>query len=173
MNLAPGVEADALFSTEDPPVYRYSLTRDWDREKPVTLWVMLNPSTATHLEDDPTIRRCQGFSRAWGQGGIIVANIFALRSTDPKALYDHPDPIGPGNDEVIELLARNPRVESVVAAWGAHGDLDGRGQAVARLLARVAGVVHALSTTKSGQPGHPLYLGAETRPIVYAQGDLL
>ncbi len=52
------------------------------------VWVMLNPSTADHVHDDPTIRRCMGFARAWGYGGIAVVNLYAWRATDPG--FDYP-----------------------------------------------------------------------------------
>ena len=51
--------------------YRYSLWRQWD-EGPSVLWIMLNPSTADVYVDDPTIRRCVGFAKAWGCSRIEV-----------------------------------------------------------------------------------------------------
>lgn len=38
--------------------YRYSLWRVWDKTKPTFTSIGLNPSTADHIEDDPTITRC-------------------------------------------------------------------------------------------------------------------
>ena len=63
--------------------YRYALWRRWS-EAPAVLFVMLNPSTADESQDDATIRRCIAFAQQWGHGGIIVANLFALRSPYPR-----------------------------------------------------------------------------------------
>ena len=154
----------------DCGTYRYTLSRIWEPGLGNCLFVMLNPSTADALADDPTIRRCVGFARAWGYGSLSVVNLFALRATDPKALYRHADPVGPDNDAVIAAAARVADV--VVAAWGAHGTHRDRGDAVARLIAEVAGrAVHRLSLTGDGQPGHPLYLKADLRPVLYSLSD--
>src|SRR5262249_14212908 len=86
--------------------YRYSLTRRWgDAAEPRALFVMLNPSTADAEQDDPTIRRCIGFAKAWGMGSLEVVNLYALRATDPAALLSAPDPIGPKNDTMITSAA--------------------------------------------------------------------
>lgn len=66
--------------------YRYSLRRRWADGGPPACWIMLNPSTADAEKDAPTIRRCIGFSKAWGHNALVVVNLFALRSTDPTAL---------------------------------------------------------------------------------------
>lgn len=143
--------------------YRYRLERQWDGDKPKVAFLMLNPSTADAIQDDPTIRRCIGFAKSWGFGGVIVGNLFALRSTDPKALYNHPDPIGPDNDQHILAIAKSSR--KIVCAWGAHGSLHNRGREVAERLEFFDLV--PLKVTADGQPGHPLYLAADIQPRSY------
>jgi hypothetical protein len=141
--------------------YRYLLTRTWDAALPVLVFCMLNPSTADASEDDPTIRRCIGFARREGCGGIAVVNLFAWRATDPDKLpILDSDKAGPEN---AEHVARTIKGRRVVVAYGAHFSahpfvvlpfLD--------LLREHAASVHCLGTTKKGAPKHPLYLRGDT-----------
>src|SRR5581483_4090035 len=87
----------------------------WDRS---VLWVMLNPSTADANEDDNTIGRCVSFSDSWGYSGILVANLYAYRATDPKTLKAAADPIGPENYRYIRALSE--RAALVVVGWGGY-----------------------------------------------------
>ena len=81
--------------------YRYELTRAWNATGQKVLFVMLNPSTATEFQNDPTVERCERRARALGFGAFRVANIFAYRATDPKVMRGMADPIGPENDAAI------------------------------------------------------------------------
>lgn len=72
--------------------YRYRLWRCWQPTLGSVLWIMLNPSTATEAEDDPTIRRCVSFADTWGFGGIDVVNLFAYRATSPLVMMSAKDP---------------------------------------------------------------------------------
>lgn len=141
--------------------YRYSLTRDWSSGSRA-LFVMLNPSTATEVQNDPTVERCERRARALGHGGFAVANIFAFRATDPRVMRTEPDPIGPANDAAILDLAA--RYDSILCAWGSHGDHLGRGRAVEDLLRRTGRPLHHLGLTQGGQPRHPLYIGYAVQP---------
>jgi hypothetical protein len=135
------------------------LRRAWDRKLPTVLFVALNPSTADAISDDPTIRRCIGFARSWGFGKLVVANLFALRSTDPSVLVDADDPIGPKNDWWLRTLSK--KAELTIAAWGIHGALHDRAAHVLPMLRSV----HHLGRTRAGHPRHPLYLRGSCLPI--------
>ena len=142
--------------------YRYTLERTWNPDADRVLFVMLNPSTADATTDDATIRRCRGFAVSWGKGGIVVGNLFALRSTDPKGLFRHRDPVGPENDKHLERLARE--CEMVVAAWGNSASsvpaFRKRQEFVKELL---RGRMQCLGTNKDGTPKHPVRLSGDTQ----------
>jgi hypothetical protein len=144
--------------------HRYTLARSFDSlfSHRRVLWVMLNPSTADDSVDDPTIRRVRDFSLRLGFGAFAVANLFSLRSTDPKGIREDGAEGDPENLIWIAELAAN--AETIICAWGAHGSLRGRDRRVLTLL-REDGHAHklrCLGYTKSGAPRHPLYLAGDT-----------
>jgi hypothetical protein len=154
----------ATFSATDQ-TYRYALSRDWD-DRPPIVFIMLNPSAADAFADDPTIRRCIRFARQWQAGGLLVLNLFGLRATDPRALRQHPDPVGPDNDQVIREELRGC-LGVVVCAWGVHGTLHGRDRQMLALLDGLGVTPLCLGTTKAGQPRHPLYVASSTPSVEY------
>ena len=154
----------AVFSRDGR--YRYRLWRRWKRSLPVVAFVMLNPSTADAQRDDPTIRRCIGFARRWGYGGIEVVNLFALRATQPRALQLAADPVGPRNAEHLARAAR--RAAAVVAAWGADPAVGVRGAEIERRLSRR---LRCLGVTRSGAPRHPLYARGAANLVGFVNRD--
>lgn len=145
--------------------YRYALWRTLqrqlvplvDEEGGTVLFVMLNPSIADDVEDDPTIRRCLGFARREGFARLAVANLFAIRSTKPERIAVHPDPVGPLNDAWISQLAAE--AELIVVAWGASRYASAeRIEAVKGILAESGRPVCCLGLTSSWQPRHPLFV---------------
>ena len=153
------MERSALFDASG--VYRYRLSRQWAAGGPTVVFVMLNPSAADAVRDDPTICRCIGLARSWGFGRLEVVNLFAYRSSSPDALRAVSDPIGPENDD--HLRAATAGEALVVAAWGNVGALRGRDRAVREMLGLQA--LHCLGVTLRGQPRHPLYVRGDTQPI--------
>jgi len=138
------------------------LTRTWDDLCPRTLFVLLNPSTATEVVNDPTVERCERRARRTGFGAIRICNIFAWRSTDPKELAKQIDPVGSANDKVISdscLWAVRSLGDRVICAWGNHGTLLDRGREVERLLRLQSVPLYHLGLTGRQHPRHPLYVG--------------
>lgn len=147
--------------------YRYRLWREWDRAKPTIAFCMLNPSTATEIKNDPTIERCQRRAVAMGYGRLEIVNIFALRSTDPMALYDDIDPVGPDNLDAIAEVARDASM--LICGWGKHGRLYDMGETVRlRMLGVHPGKLYVLAVNRDGSPRHPLYVGYDAQPHPWA-----
>lgn len=145
--------------------YRYLLTRTWDAARPKLLFAMLNPSTATEVQNDPTVERCERRARALGFGAFRVTNIFAFRATDPRVMRAQPDPVGPGNDQALVESALWS--DQVICAWGGHGAHLGRGPQVETLLRATGRAVYHLGLTKDGQPRHPLYIAYAIQPQLW------
>lgn len=150
--------------------YRWSLRRIWDPAVQPVAFVMLNPSTADAEQDDPTIRRCMGFARSWGHGGLVVVNLFAYRATNPAAMKGANDPVGPENDQAI--LAAASSAARVVCAWGTHGSFQSRDRRVAGDLLAAGIPLHALELTKDGHPRHPLYVKGDKQPVPYGPREV-
>ncbi len=148
--------------------YRHALTRVWDRTARRVAFIMLNPSTATEAQNDPTIERCERRARRLGFGGFRVVNVFAWRETDPAGLRRAADPVGPGNDAA--LLAACKWADLIVCGWGVHGAHLDRGPEVERLLRRAGCDLHRLGATRAGHPRHPLYVGYRVTPEPWQTG---
>lgn len=150
--------------------YRYRLTRGAGKLMPV---VMLNPSTADAVVDDPTIRRLLGFavrgvrfytghiqhgSRFYLSekfDGVDVVNLYGLRATNPAALKAEPSPYGPDNDAHLGAFCDHYAGRPIIVAWGTHA----KSEAVKRFM-RHAGSsrLWCFGLTQAGHPRHPLYL---------------
>ncbi len=158
-------DAPSVAVYSDCERYRYALTRIWDEAGTRVLFVMLNPSTATEIRNDPTVERCERRARALGFGAFRVCNIFAWRATDPREMRAAPDPVGPENDAAI--LEGADWADRIICAWGTHGAHLDRGPAVERLLRGTGRPLLHLGLTRAGHPKHPLYIGYATKPMAW------
>lgn len=145
--------------------YRYMLTRTWDQAGKRALFIMLNPSTATEVQNDPTVERCERRARALGFGAFRVLNIFAWRDTDPRAMRRAADPVGPENDQAIRESV--DWADQVICAWGTHGEHLARGAAVETLLRQTGKPLYHLGLSKAGHPKHPLYIAYTQQPELW------
>ena len=117
--------------------------------------MLLNPSTADAVKLDPTLRRCVGFAKREGYGGMVILNLYAFRTKDPKVMMAAADPVGPDNDRVLAGATG-----TVVAGWGTNADPV----RVIRALA-LPPQLHALGVTKDGHPRHSLFVRADA-PLI-------
>jgi hypothetical protein len=154
--------------------HRYTLHRSWLGNGGVVNFIMLNPSTATEEFDDPTIRRCVGFSKRWGFSGLVVTNLFAYRATQPKDLKQLLAQNGGfrmavGEDNASHLDREARMAHLVVCAWGdnvdsmpkwiGNRDLD----IISSLRYRD---LHCIRLTKKGNPAHPVREPYTENPIL-------
>lgn len=151
--------------------YRYTLWREWtlplERWDPsrYAVFIGLNPSTADEVVNDPTIRRCIDFANRWGYGALCMLNLFAWRDTKPQKMMKAVDPIGPLNDHYLFRLAQDAGI--VVAAWGKHGSHNGREDYICDLFEEANIPLHRLRLNNDGSPEHPLYIPADTVPVLF------
>lgn len=153
----PQNSSGAEFS--DDRKYRYALWRIWS-EKPLIMFVGLNPSTANETSDDPTIRRVKKFAYDWGYGGVFMCNLFGLVTPYPKDLIAHPNPIGDNNDWLEKISSR---CEKIIFAWGGFKEAKTRSQQVIKMFPNA----FALHINADGSPKHPLYVRGDIKPVPY------
>jgi hypothetical protein len=128
---------------------------------------MANPSTADATSNDPTVRKCIGFTGRNGFGRLTIVNRYAFRATDPKQLAEAAvlqgvDVRGPHNTgHVIEAWRES---DAAIIAWGAClPDPAGECDLLDTLLLFSDGKpIYCLGVTKAGHPRHPLTLGYTT-----------
>lgn len=150
--------------------FRYSLWREWSGARWMA-FVMLNPSTADANVDDPTIRRCIGFAKREGCGGIEVVNLYPFRATKPAdliAAVRAGERVYDGRSLIVIRDTLQWALEhgvDVVAAWGAHAPGKWLETGLVQndpswSLLQAEGRVKSLGVTRSGAPRHPLFVGA-------------
>jgi hypothetical protein len=180
VKMIAGVLGRAIYS--DDMVYRYLLSRGAQAgDLMLVTFLMLNPSTASHDEDDPTIRRCRGFARREYAAASLadslaveVVNLFAFRATLKKDCFAAPKPVGgEENDDAIIGSCQRAKATGgiVIAAWGNEPRAARREREVLGFLAargfelwRFA-PAEKLARKDFDYPPHPLYLKSDT-PIV-------
>ena len=135
--------------------YRYSLIREWNKSKQKVLFLMLNPSDADDKKDDPTIKRCINFAKDWGYGGLMVANLYAYITDNPKELFTSKNPEGFDNIRYIKKMINECKI--VVCAWGNKQGLP------PLYLQKLSDLYFLELSDVDGTPKHPLYLNKTSK----------
>ncbi len=146
--------------------HRFLLKRKIKPGDAICLFVMLNPSKADEEKNDNTVSRCIKFADRWGFSWVWVVNIFSIRSTDPKVLYQPGKINDPYNDEYIKAAVSVSG--RVMCAWGNHGSRHDRGRQVLQMIRETGKTPFTFGLTEpaSGyaQPKHPLARGKNWIP---------
>lgn len=145
--------------------YRWWLFRQWSYHKPLIIWVMMNPSTADHTKNDPTIMKIMRYSQRWGYGAVLVLNLYAYRASRPENMpADEQERVGHRNDWWIKTVFHHAveRQVPVICAWGAkHKE---RGCEVRRIAADLGLPLLGLEVALNGEPKHPRFLSETLDP---------
>ena len=156
--------------------YRFKLTREWWEEGKglgTCLFVMLNPSTADADHDDPTIRRCISFAKAWGYDRLHVGNLLPYRATAPtdlvEAIEKGVEMMYVSNlNHLADLLNK---ADIVICAWGNGSIVQGYKLDATFFKAADHPIykdkLHYLELSKDGVPKHPLYLKGDLVPVKF------
>lgn len=171
MNNLPGVKTSkAQFS--ECGLFRYSLEKVFDADYPKLVWIMANPSKATEYQDDPTVRKCQRLALKWGYGGVVIVNLYAYRSTDPKILIRlAKDGVNVGADlaNVFAITAAIRNNRNIMVAWGSLlGELAEPPSKMVEAIAKEhRRHLMALDINRDGNPKHPLYASLSSTPVAW------
>lgn len=145
-------------------LHRYWLTRIWDRALPMLVVCMFNPSTADAQRDDQTILRLCAFAKRWGYGGILVVNLYSLRTSDPCLVHGRErEAFGDAQPAAwaaaLDIACKQGT--PVLCAWGALGS----SYAAKPFLEACPDLPKiCLGTTKDGRPKHPMARGRARVP---------
>ena len=155
--------------------FRWTLTRAWGAGGRVC-FIGLNPSTADHRVDDPTVRRWSRFAQAWGYGEFVAVNLYPFRSPSPAdcrrwSRWDENGPDWYARDalqaglDVIVREAKNAAL--VVACWGAGAwDEDWIEHVIENIQTDVAPWpdIYCFARSQDGSPVHPMARGRHRVP---------
>lgn len=155
--------------------YRWTLERSWASGKGHVLFIGLNPSTADHQVDDPTVRRWMHFASYWGFGGFVAVNLYPYRSSNPAELrrWANWEANGPDwyardamQDNVSVIRTEAARASLIVPCWGAIAWDEGWMEYVVEEIFCSTNLaeIHCLGETASGAPMHPMARGQHRIP---------
>jgi hypothetical protein len=173
----PIPEISKLATISDCERFRYVLRRHWDSYLYSLPVCMLNPSTADHEKDDPTVRELVHFAKLWGYGGLYIVNLCAFRAPQPSAMMAAADPVGPLNARYLREALYYALAHStpMLAAWGDGGTFRERDTWMCAKAAYHGVDLVCLGITKANNPKHPMSRGRnriarDQQPVMWRKG---
>jgi hypothetical protein len=162
--------------------FRTLLTRRWGGSdgRNFVLWVMLNPSTATGVRNDPTLKAIIEMTHNMGYNALRVVNLVTYRTSIPSQLYawldKQKEPQGAYLDKCANLIWFQIQLASeVILAHGQHVLVKRRepwhrvllrtqAQLVYKFTVDAGHVPLCVGVNRDGSPRHPLARGGHRVP---------
>lgn len=140
--------------------HRFALWRIWDKELPKIAFIGLNPSTANHLKDDPTIKRVRRFAKDWGYGGFYMLNLFTKVTPNPDDLLIEPNIKMTSNYYLSHYASLS---NEICFCWGAFKQAQKRAKEIIEMFPDAT----TLGYNNNGSPKHPLFVRADTKRTIF------
>lgn len=156
------IESTAVMA--DNNLYRYRLTRIWDKDKEVVGVIMLNPSKATSLKTDNTIMNLINYLIEKDYGGVDIVNMYAYMCRDPKNLKFRDQSYESLNDDYIAQVAYKRNI--FIIAWR-HKENIRRKREIETLLLPYTSKLRCFEDSNGKSPRHPLHISDKWKVIPY------
>lgn len=149
--------------------YRYWLDRDLGSGNETYVWIGKNPSKANDVRNDSSVSRVMRRAKEKGFGKLVVVNLYAYVSPDPRRLLDSfldaRGPIGPRNLDYIDKALQE--ADCVLLGWGA-AYIGPKHEANVLGMVREAGKpTYCLGLTMKGSPVHPGRMSTDTQTVPF------
>lgn len=135
--------------------HRLQLWRRWNSNKPMVLFIMLNPSTGDEKENDPTIKRLISFAQNFNYGGFYIGNMFSYITPNSIDLCLIEKDQMNFDENNIHLKEMASKCKDVVFGRGNSGQINFDRQ---REIVEMFPEALCFKLTSMGFPNHPLYL---------------
>lgn len=145
--------------------YRYTWRYTWDGDRPVSAWLMMNPSLADGERSDRTVDRVLHFSREHGCGSVVVVNLWPKITPDSGAMWRAIATLPA--DKVEANLAAVAKVGAEadlrIVAFGVDAGRDHPAH-VDKMFRAFGSPALCLGTSADGWPFHPMVRGKHWIP---------
>ena len=152
------IKCESVFS--DDRMHRFLWKRVWNKDKPMTAVIMLNPCHADNIMVDTTTALVvNNIARLEHYGGVQIVNLFSQLTPKLNFRWNSPAELNdPQNDSYILKAAEECQL--VILAWGKGADsninIEGRAIEVINLLQKYKEKLFVISD-ETGRSGlHPL-----------------
>ena len=117
------IKSEAVFS--DDKNNRLFLRREWDRNKPTALVIMINPSSSTLIHTDITTVCILNNLEALDYGAVEIANMYSLMTNKISFRFNSDEVLlHPDTDAYIMKSAE--KAQLIIIAWGTIGENNQR-----------------------------------------------